>query len=275
MRPMAERLFSLCSTTGIVTGASGGLGLEIANVLVALGASVHAFSRSGRPIPAFQSKISRVGLSPLLATTGRAKSGARSRNLRHHAVDITDEDRVTEALREIGRDRAIDFVVSNAGITLRSPFHKLRAKDWRAIHEVNLEGSARIARLAFPFLKRSRHPGRLVFVSSMAAYLGFNEVAAYGASKAGVVGLMRALCVEWARHGILVNSVAPGWFPSAMTRQVMDSDRRKRILARMPLHRFGRPPELAAAVAFLVSPGATYVNGHDLAVDGGALSFGY
>jgi NAD(P)-dependent dehydrogenase (short-subunit alcohol dehydrogenase family) len=109
----------------------------------------------------------------------------------------------------------------------------------------------------------------------MAAHLGFSEVVPYCTSKAAVLGLMRGLAVEWAGDGILVNAVAPGWFPSEMTRGVMDPDRRKKILARMPLHRFGEPDELAAAVLFLLSPAASYITGHELAVDGGALAFGY
>jgi NAD(P)-dependent dehydrogenase (short-subunit alcohol dehydrogenase family) len=81
--------------------------------------------------------------------------------------------------------------------------------------------------------------------------------------------------VEWARDNILVNSVSPGWFPSAMVRQVMDQERKNKIIQRMPLHRFGEPDELAAMVCFLLSPAATYISGQDFAVDGGALAYGY
>lgn len=250
-RTLAQ-LSSLRGTTGIVTGGSSGLGLAIAQLLTASGARVHAFSRSGKP-----------------------KKGGRTRGVVHHAVDITDAPAVADLVRRIGQRSGLDFVVNNAGITVRAPFVKSREEDWRAIQEVNVLAAARLSRLAFPFLKKSRHPGRVIFVTSMAAHLGFAEVTAYCASKAAALGLMRGLAVEWAPHGILVNSVAPGWFPSEMTKQVMDAARRKKILARMPLHRFGKPEELAAAVGFLLSPGATYITGHDLAVDGGALAFGY
>jgi len=247
-----NRLFSLRDTCGIVTGGSSGLGLEIAGLLASAGAEVHALSRTGRP-----------------------KSGRRTQGINHRALDVTDLAAMRPFVRQLGRTRGIDFVVNCAGITMRAPFHLSRKEDWDRIQAVNVTAAAEVARLAFPYLKKSRHPGRLVFISSMAAHLGFDEVTPYCASKAAVLGLMKGLAVEWARHGILVNSVAPGWFPSEMTRGVMDAKRRAKILARMPLHRFGEPGELAAAVLFLLSPAATYVTGHDLAVDGGALAFGF
>jgi NAD(P)-dependent dehydrogenase (short-subunit alcohol dehydrogenase family) len=250
--PKLQRLFSLQGTRGIVTGGSSGLGLAITRLLAGAGARVHALSRSGRP-----------------------KAGRTPAGVIHHAIDITDSAALRALVRDIGRAEGLDFVVNNAGITVRAPFHRGQRQDWERIQAVNVTAAAELARQAFPFLKRSRHPGRVVFISSMAAHLGFDEVTPYCASKAAVVGLMRGLAVEWARHGILVNSVAPGWFPSEMTRRVMDAPRRAKILARMPLHRFGEPDELAAAVLFLLSPAATYINGHDLAVDGGALAFGF
>lgn len=252
MSRLLDRLYSLRGATGIVTGGSSGLGLEMTRLLASLGARVHSFSRTGKP-----------------------KTGRRTRGVVDHAIDITDTNSIAQAVQRIGRQSGIDFIVSNADITRRAPFAESREEDWKSIQEVKLLGAARLARASFPYLKRSRHPGRVVMISSMAAYLGFTEVALYGASKAAVVGLMRGPAVEWADEGILVNSVAPGWFPSEMTKQVMDADRRKRILARMPLHRFGQPAELAVAVAFLLSPAATYITGHGLAVDGGALSFGF
>lgn len=252
MKRAAEGLFSLRGTTGIVTGGSSGLGLAMTRVLAGAGARVHALSRAGRPM-----------------------SGGRTRGVTHHAIDVTDSKALHALVGRIGRADGIDFVVSNAGINARARFEKGGRDDWDRILAVNLTAGAELARLAHRFLKRSRHPGRLVFITSMAAHLGFAEVVPYCASKAAVLGLMRGLAVEWSGDGILVNSIAPGWFPSEMTRKVMDADRRAKILARMPLHRFGKPEELAAAVLFLLSPAATYITGHDLAVDGGALSFGF
>jgi 2-dehydro-3-deoxy-D-gluconate 5-dehydrogenase len=244
--------FSMRGTTGIVTGGSSGLGLAMVRLLARAGAQVHAFSRSGRP-----------------------RDGRRTRGVTHHAVDVTDSERQAERVRSIGRASGLDFVVGNAGITLRAPFARGAPADWERIHAVNVAAAADLAQQAYPFLKRSQHPGRLVLITSMAAHLGFSEVVPYGVSKAALLGLMRGLAVEWAPDGILVNSVAPGWFPSEMTHRVMDPARKKRILARMPLHRFGRADELASAVLFLLSPAATYITGHDLAVDGGALAFGF
>ncbi|HVZ64490.1 MAG TPA: SDR family oxidoreductase [Lacunisphaera sp.] len=247
-----QQLFSLKGATGIVTGGSTGLGLAIARRLAAAGARVHALSRTGRP-----------------------QAGGKIRGVTHHALDVTDAAALGAAIKLIGVEDGIDFVVNNAGITVRASFARGQRADWDRIHAVNLTAAAETARLAHPFLRRSRHPGRMVFITSMASHLGFSEVVPYCASKAGVLGLMRGLAVEWADDGILVNAVAPGWFPSAMTRAVMDAGRRKKILARMPLHRFGEPDELAAAVLFLLSPAATYITGHELAVDGGALAYGF
>lgn len=252
MKPRLNRMFSLRGTTGIVTGGSSGLGLAIARRLAEAGARVHAFSR-----------------------TGREKSGGRQAGLTHDAVDVTDPVQLAGAVDRIGRQDGLDFVVHSAGVTVRKSFAKGSAEEWRRVQEVNVVAAAELARRAHRYLKKSRHPGRVLFVSSMAAHLGFSEVVPYGASKAAVLGLMRGLAVEWAADGILVNSVAPGWFPTAMTAQVMDAKRRAKILSRMPLHRFGRPDELAGAAVFLLSPAASYITGHDLAVDGGALAFGY
>lgn len=252
MSSAIERMFSLKGTVGIVTGGSSGLGLAMTRVLAAAGARVHAFSRAGKP-----------------------RSGRAPKGVTHHAVDVTDAKTLSAIVKRIGRESGIDFIVSNAGINVRGKFTRVTPADWAQVQAVNVTAGAELARLAHPYLRRSRHPGRVVFVSSMAAHLGFDEVVPYSTSKSAVLGLMRGLAVEWAGEGILVNSVAPGWFPSEMARKVIDAKRRAKVLARMPLHRFGEPDELAAAVLFLLSPSAGYITGTDLVVDGGALAFGF
>lgn len=112
-------------------------------------------------------------------------------------------------------------------------------------------------------------------ITSMAAHLGFSEVVPYCSSKGAVLSMTRGLAVEWAQDNILVNSIAPGWFPSEMNRQVMDEDRKNKILSRMPLHKFGDPRDIGAMVCFLVSDEASYITGQDFAVDAGALAYGY
>jgi NAD(P)-dependent dehydrogenase (short-subunit alcohol dehydrogenase family) len=143
------------------------------------------------------------------------------------------------------------------------------------MNNININGVYHCSKYAFPYLKVSKHVGRIINISSMASYLGFSEVVPYCASKSAVIGITRGLAVEWADKNILVNSVSPGWFPSLMNQQVMDADRQKKILSRMPLHRYGKPEELAAMICFLASPAASYITGQDFSVDGGALAFGY
>ena len=250
-----QELFSLRGRRIIVTGASGGLGLHQAVTLARCGAQVFALSRHG--------------------AAKEAVDGGMPDSIFFRKVDVTNEDQVMAAFAEIGDEGGIDVLVNNAGITQRKRAELLTTKEWDDIQQVNVAGVFRCCRIAYPYLKESAYVGRIINISSMASYLGFAEVAPYCASKAAVTGITRALAVEWSGENMLVNSVSPGWFPSEMSRQVMDEDRRAKILARMPLHRFGRPEELSPMIVFLASPAATYITGQDFSVDGGALAFGF
>ncbi len=246
-------LFSLDGRIGIITGASGGLGFAMAETCAHAGATVFALSRSGGADQAFSGGGSIV----------------------HKTVDVTDRIALAACFDECTALNGLDFLINNAGITEKAPAATFTEEAWQRIQKCNVDAVHNCCQLAYPYLKQSPFIGRIVNVTSMAAHLGFEGVAPYCASKAAVLGLTRGLAVEWAQDNILVNSIAPGWFPSNMTRGVMDEDRQAKILARMPLHRFGNPEELAAAALFLLSTAAQYINGHDLAVDGGALAYGY
>jgi len=244
-----ERLFSLEGRTGIVTGASGGIGEGIAKLLANAGAEVYDLSRSEGSID--NSKINRISL------------------------DITDTVRAKKIIKEIGESKGIDFLINNAGITKRTKAENVDEKFWRKIHQVNLDAVFYLSQYAYPYLKKSKFKGRIVNISSMAAHLGFKEVVPYCSTKSGVTGITRGLAVEWVDDNILVNSIAPGWIPSKMSLEVMDADRKEKILNRMPLHKFGEAEDIAAMVLYLISNAGKYITGQDFAVDGGALSYGY
>mgnify|MGYP001810151824 FL=1 len=250
-----QKLYSLEGLRIIVTGASSGLGLSQAIMLAECGATVFALSRSGKPKVETKLNIPE--------------------NVIFDKLDVNNEEEIKQKITDIGKNGGIDVLINNAGITQRVRAEEITKELWESIHAVNVTAIAMCCKYAFPYLKQSKHTGRIINISSMASYLGFSEVVPYSSSKAAVLGITRGLAVEWSADNILVNSVSPGWFPSEMSQQVMDDDRKTKILNRMPLHRFGRPEELSAMICFLSSPAATYITGQDFSVDGGALAYGY
>jgi len=239
---------------GIVTGASSGIGYAIANTLAQAGAKVYGISRSG---------CVKAGLEP------------SAEGVIHVKGDVTDDAQMQEIVRAIGEKEGIDFLVNNAGITQKHRAEVFPMETFENILKVNVTCLFRLSQLCYPYLKESRSKGRLINISSMAAHLGLSEVVPYCTSKAAVLGLTRGLAVEWANDNICVNSIAPGWFPSEMSKQVMDDARKAKILGRMPVHAFGDTKDLGAMARFLLGDGATYITGQDFAVDGGALAFGF
>lgn len=255
MNELISPFFSLEGRSGIVTGASAGIGRAVAHLLGHAGATVYNFSR--RP-------------------TQRDIDLPWSDRVIDVSVDITDQDAMAEAVSVVGKIQGIDFLVNNAGMTRRVDAEDVEPNFWRDIHAINVDALFRASQLCFPWLKKSPYVGRIINVSSMAAHLGFEGVTPYCSTKAAVMGITRGLAVEWAGKNVLVNAVAPGWVKTNMTATVADPQRLEKILARMPLHRYGDAwSELAPVFCFLLSNAACYINGQEIAVDGGALSFGF
>lgn len=239
---------------GIVTGASSGIGYAIANTLALAGAKVYAVSRSGGV---------KAGLEP------------SAEGVIHIQGDVTDAGQMEKIITEIGEREGIDFLINNAGVTQKHRAEVFPMETFEHILNVNVTSIFRLCQLAYPYLNKSAHKGRIINISSMAAHLGFSEVVPYCTSKAAVCGMTRGLSVEWANDNICVNSIAPGWFPSEMSKQVMTPERKAAILARMPVHAFGDTKDLGAMARFLIGDGASYITGQDFAVDGGALAYGF
>lgn len=253
---LLEHYFSLTGRVGIVTGASSGIGRGIAHLLADAGAQIFNFS-----LEPTQTDGLDYPLNPAVTDI---------------QVDITDREQLQAALARVTAQGGIDFLINNAGITRRVRAEQVDEAWWRKIHQVNVDATFFLSQQCFPWLSRSPHAGRIVNISSMAAHLGFSEVVPYCSTKAAVTGITRGLAVEWAQQNIRVNSVAPGWIQTNMTREVADPQRLERIINRMPLHRFGHPrEELGTMVWFLVSDASRYITGQDFAVDGGALSYGF
>ena len=239
---------------GIVTGGSSGIGYAIANTLAEAGATVYVISRTGGE---------KKGLEP------------NREGVIHTIGDVTHFEEMRSLVNAIASREGLDFLVNNAGITKKCRAEEFPMEDFERILNVNVTSIFALCQSAYPYLKASQHKGRIINISSMAAHLGFSEVVPYCTSKAAVCGMTRGLAVEWANDNITVNSIAPGWFPSEMSKQVMMPERKQAILGRMPVHAFGDTKDLGAMARFLLGDGAKYITGQDFAVDGGALAYGF
>jgi 3-oxoacyl-[acyl-carrier protein] reductase len=238
----------LTDKTALVTGASGGIGAEIARVLHAAGATV---------------ALSGTRVEPLEALA--AELGERAHVLPCNLSDMAAVDALPkQAIEAMGR---VDILVNNAGITRDNLFMRMSDEDWSSVMDVNLTATMKLCRGVLRGMMKARW-GRIINISSVVGAIGNPGQANYAASKAGMIGMSKSLAYEVASRGITVNAVAPGFITTPMTDKLTD-DQKSGLLSQIPAGRMGEPSEIAAAVAYLASPQAGYVTGTTLHVNGG------
>jgi 2-dehydro-3-deoxy-D-gluconate 5-dehydrogenase len=249
-----DRLFTLDGRTALVTGARTGLGTAIAAALAGAGADLVLLGHGGDFAPVCRE----------VEAHGRRASVVD--------IDLARPETVAAAAARILAEHRIDILVNNAGIIRRAPAVEHSLEDWRAVQAVNVDSLFELTRaIAAPML--AREAGKIINIASVLSFQGGTGVSGYTASKHAVTGLTRAWASEWARHGVQVNAIAPGFFYTANTAPLRANARLyDETMARIPAGRWGGRAELAGAAVFLASHASDYVNGHVLVVDGAFLA---
>jgi NAD(P)-dependent dehydrogenase (short-subunit alcohol dehydrogenase family) len=253
-------LFRLDGKTAIVTGGGRGLGSYMAAALSGAGASVVLCSRKREPLEAVCEEIEAGG--------GRALA---------LACDVTKEEDVASVVSTTGETfGSVDILVNNSGATWGAPPAEMPPERFDQVMAVNVRGTFLMSQAVGRRMIEHETGGTIVNISSLAGLVGghpdYMQTVGYNASKGAVISMTRDLATSWARYGITVNAIAPGWFPTRMSGALIEKFR-ERMLEGIPLGRFGNPDDLKGVVVFLASPAAAYITGQTIVVDGGATAW--
>lgn len=252
---MAYRGFDLSGKTALVTGGNGGIGLGMAEAMAEAGANIVIWGTNAEKNEAARTKLAAIGVKTLTSK-----------------VDVSQENQVIdafgEAVRQMGR---IDTVIANAGIGFGAPsFMELKLETFRKVMGVNLEGAF------FTFREAARHMtsrdggGSLVGVASLAAIEGAARNQAYGASKGGLISMVKGIAVELARYGVRANAILPGWIATEMTGASQASQKfNENVIGRVPIRRWGQPEDFGGVAVYLASDASRFHTGDQFVIDGG------
>ena len=255
---MGHPSLDLTNKTAVVIGGTSGIGLTLAKGLAKAGANVVPTGRRAELVQAVSKDIQALGRKSLA-----------------QAVDVTSKESLQSLLDAVVKEfGSVQIMVNCAGRTKRTPTLNVSEAEWNGIMETNLTGTLLACQVFGQHMIEQKY-GRIINIASLSSFVALYEVAAYSASKAAVLSLTKSFALEWARHGVCVNAIAPGLFRTDLNASLLDgTPRGNEFKVRTPMGRFGQLEELVGAAVFLASDSASFVTGTSIAVDGGFLASG-
>jgi len=255
---MSEGPFSLVGKVAVVLGGTAGIGRAISLNFADAGADVVASGRRQDIVDAVAAELELKGRTTLRVTSDVCRRASL-------------DELLQQTLQKFGK---VDILVNCAAKIARAPTLSFPEEEWEQILDTNLTGTLRACQIFGKHMLQRKY-GRIINIASLNSFVSLSEVAAYAASKAAIVSLTRSLAVEWSRHGVLVNAIAPGVFRTEFNEKLLEgTPRGHELLMRTPMGRFGQANEVAGAAVYLASDAASFVTGQTLVIDGGFLASG-